>query len=91
MHEWRHRNRGANVMDAAKKSFDFFYSDEVIENLFSNIRGGIERECKRQEIPPSCSIESEQSVSLDDEELRKFLEEQKNCNTQNKTLPDLRT
>ncbi len=78
-------------MDAAKKSFDFFYSDEVIENIFSNIRGGIERECERQEIPPSCSIESEQSVSLDDEELRKFLEEQKNCNTQNKTLPDLRT
>ncbi len=68
-------------MDAAK-----FYSDEVVENLFSNIRSGVERECERQEVPPpSCSIESEQSVSLDDEELRKFLEEQKNCNTQNKT------
>ncbi len=76
MHEW-HRNRVANVMDTAKKSFDFFYSDEVIENLFSNIQGGVERECERQEVPPSCSIESEQSVSLDDEELRKLLEEKK--------------
>ncbi len=54
-------------MDATKKSFDSFFSDEVIENLFSNIRG---------EVSPSCSIESEQSVSLDDEELRKSLEEQ---------------
>ncbi len=36
MREW-HRNRVANVMDAAKKSFDFFNSDEVIENLFSNL------------------------------------------------------
>ncbi len=77
-------------MDVAKKSFNFFYSDEVIESLFSNIRGGVERECERQEVPPSCSIESEQSVNLDDEELWTFLEEQKNCNTQNKTLPDLR-
>ncbi len=59
------------------RSFQLFYSDEVIENLFSNIRGAVERECERQEVPPSCSIESEQSVSLDDEELRKFLEEQK--------------
>ncbi len=41
----------------------------------ANIRGGVERECERQEVPPSCSIESEQSVSLDAEELRKFLEE----------------
>ena len=57
------------------KVFQFF-SDEVIENLFSNIRGIVERECERQEVPPSCSIESEQSVSLDDEELRKSLEEQ---------------
>ncbi len=44
MCEW-HRNRVANVIDAAKKSFDSF-SDEVIENLFSNIRGGVERECE---------------------------------------------
>ncbi len=36
MRKWL-RNRVANVMDAAKKSFDFFYSDEVIENLFCNI------------------------------------------------------
>ncbi len=64
----------ANVMDAAKKSF----VDEVIKNLFSNIRGGVERQCKRQAVPPSCSIESEQSVSLDDEDLRKYLEEKKN-------------
>ncbi len=64
-------------MDAARKYFDFFYSDEVIENLFSNIQVGVERECERQEVPPSCSIESEQSVSLDDKELRKYLEEQK--------------
>ncbi len=76
MCEW-HRNRVANVMDTAKKSFDFFYSDGIIENLFSNIRGGVERECERQEVPPSCSIESEQSVSLDDEELWKFLEGRK--------------
>ena len=68
----------------------FFFSDEVIDNLFSNIRGGIERACERQEVLPS-STESEQSVSLDDEELWKFLEEQKNCNTQKKTLSDLRT
>ncbi len=46
-----------------------FFPDEVIGNLFFNIRGGVERECERQEAPPSCSIESEQSVSLDDEEL----------------------
>ena len=57
MRKWL-RNRVANVMDAAKKSFDFFYSDEVIENLFCNIWGGVERECERQEVPPSCSIES---------------------------------
>ncbi len=56
----------------------FFNSDEVIENIFSNIRGGVERECERQEVLPSCSIEGEQSVCLDDEELQKFLEEQKN-------------
>ncbi len=37
----------------------------MIEKIFSNIRGGVERECERQEVPPSCSIESEQSVSLD--------------------------
>ncbi len=78
-------------MDAGKKYFDSFYSDEVIENILANIRGGVERECERQEVPPSCSIESEQSVSLDKEELWKFLEEQKISNTQNKTLPDLRT
>ncbi len=47
---------------------------------FSNIRGGVERECERQEVLPSCRIESEQSVSLDDEELRKFLETQNNNN-----------
>ncbi len=73
------------------RSLSIIFSDEVIENLFSNIRGAVERECERQEVPPSCSIESEQSVSLDDDELRKFLEEQKNCNTQNKILPDLST
>ncbi len=72
------------------RSLSIFFSDEVIENIFSNNRGGVERECERQEVPPSCSIESEQSVSLDKEELWKFLEEQNNCNTQNKTLPDLR-
>ena len=32
----------------------------------------------RQEVPPSCSIESEQSVSLDDEELQKFFRREKN-------------
>ncbi len=57
VHEWR-RNRVANEMDAAKKSSDFF-SDGVIENLFSNIQAGVKRECKRQEVPPSCNIESE--------------------------------
>ncbi len=77
MCEW-HRNRVANVMDAVKKSFNFFYSDEVIENLFSNTQGGVERECERQEGPPSCSIESERSVGLDNEELWKFLESKKN-------------
>ncbi len=35
MHKW-HRNRVANVMDAAKKFSIFFYSDGVIENLFSS-------------------------------------------------------
>ena len=53
----------------------------MIENLFSNIQGGVEREYERQEVPQSCSFESEQSVSLEDEELRKFLEEQNNCDT----------
>ena len=62
--------------------FRFFNSDEVIENNI--FRGGVGRECERQEVPPSCS---EQSVSIEDEELRKFLEEQKNCKTQNKTHP----
>ncbi len=57
MRKW-HRNRVANVMDAAK-NLSIFYSDEVIESLFSNIRGGVERECVRQGVPPSCSIESE--------------------------------
>ncbi len=63
MDEW-HRNWGANLMDAAKKcfySFFFFFSDEVIEILFSNIWGGVERESERLEVPPSI-IESEQSV-----------------------------
>ncbi len=64
MCEW-HTNQVANVMDADKKSFDSFFSDEVIDNLFSDIR----RECERHD--------SEQSVSLDDEELQKFLEEKK--------------
>ncbi len=36
----------------------------------------MERECERQEVPPSCSIESEQSVSLDDGEIKKSLGEQ---------------
>ena len=87
MHEW-HRNRVTNVTVAAKKSFNSFFPDEVIENLFSNIRGVVERECERQEVLPS-SIDSEQSVSLDDEELRKFWEAQK-TSTQKKTLSDLR-
>ncbi len=38
---------------------------------------GVEREYERQGVPPSCSIESKQSVSLAEEELWKFLEEQK--------------
>ncbi len=65
------------------RSLSIFYSDA---NLFSNTQGGVEREFERQEVPPSCSIESEQSVSLDDGKLQKFLEEQNNC----KILPDLR-
>ncbi len=53
----------------------FLNSDEVFENIFSNIQGRVERECERQEVPPSYSIESEQSVSLDYEDVRKFSEE----------------
>ena len=72
MREW-HRNRVANVvMDAAEKSFDYFIPMKS-RKIF----------CDRQEVPPSYSIESEQLVSLDGEELRKFLEAEK--------LPDLRT
>ncbi len=52
-----------NLMDAEKKSFYLFiFPDEVIEYLFSNIWGGIERESDRLKVPPSWSIESEQSV-----------------------------
>ncbi len=54
----RHRNRVASVMDAAKKSFDSFFpffsfSDEVIDNLFSTIQDGVERERERQEVSSS--------------------------------------
>ncbi len=45
-------------MDAAKKWFDYFFSDKVIENLFSNIWGGVERESEKLEVPPSI-VESE--------------------------------
>ncbi len=91
MREW-HRNRVANVMDADKKSIDsFLFSDEVIDNFFSAIQGGLERECGEKTEGSSSSTDSEQSVSLNDEELWKFLEEQRNSNTQKKTLSDLTT
>ncbi len=74
------------------RSLSIFFSDEVIENLFSNIRGGVERECEGKKYRHFVALRvNNQSVSLDDEDLRKFIEEQKNYNTQNKTLPDLRT
>ncbi len=79
------------------RSLSIFFSDEVIENLFSNIRGGVERECEGKKYRHFVALilvalrVNNQSVSLDDEDLRKFIEEQKNYNTQNKTLPDLRT
>ncbi len=38
----------ANVMDAAKNLL--FPSDQVINNLFPNICGGVERECERQKV-----------------------------------------
>ena len=49
---------------------------------------GVDKECGKQIVS---SLESEQSVNLDDDELQSFLEQQKNCNTQKKTLSDLRT
>ncbi len=65
----------ANVLELTRSFLILFFSDEVIDNLFSNIQGGVERECERQEGPPS-STDSKQTVSLDDEQLWKFLEEQ---------------
>ncbi len=58
------------------RSFSILFSDAVIDNLFSNIQGEIERECERQEVPPS-STESEQSISFADDKLQKYLEKPK--------------
>ena len=78
----------ANEIDATQKTLSFF-SDEVLDILFSDIQSEVDKECEKQQIVSS--LESEQSVNLDDDELQSFLEQQKNCNTQKKTLPDLRT
>ena len=69
----------ANEMDAAQKSLSFF-SDEVLDTLFSGIQSGVDKECEKQQI--GSSLENEQSVNLDDDELPSFLEQQKNCTTQ---------
>ena len=66
----------ANEMDATQKSLPFF-SDEVLDILFSDIQSKEKnvKECEKQQIVSS--LESEQSVNLDDDELQSFLEQQK--------------
>ena len=49
-------------MDAASDLILSFFSVEVTENIFSNIWGGVETDCERQEVPLSRSSESEQFV-----------------------------
>ena len=72
-------------MDPTKKSSVSFFADEVFDNPFSSTHVGVQQDSEVQEIPSS-SIESEPTVILNDEELRQFLEQQKNCNTQKKNF-----
>ena len=69
----------ASEMDTAQKSLSFF-SDEVLDTLFSGIQSGVEKDYEKQQI--GSSLENKQSVNLDDDELQIFLEQQKNCTTQ---------
>ena len=78
----------ANEMDAAQKSLSF-YSGEVLDILFFDIQSRVDKECEKTQI--GSSLENEQSVNMGDDELQNFLEQQKNCNTQKKTLSDLKT
>ena len=57
-----------------------FFCDELLDILFSDIQSEVGKKCEKQQIVSS--LESEQSVNLDDDELQSFLEQQKNCNTQ---------
>ena len=59
----------ANEMDATQKSLSFF-SDNVLNILFSDIQSEVDKECEKEQI--GSSIESEQSVNLDDDELQIF-------------------
>ena len=69
----------ANEMDTAQKSLSFF-SDEVLDTLFSGIQSGVDKDFEKQQI--GSSLKNDQSVNLDDDELQSFLEQQKNCTTQ---------
>ena len=59
----------ANEMDAAQKSLSFF-SDEVLDTLFSGIQSGVDKDFEKQQI--GSSLENDQSVNLDDHELPSF-------------------
>ena len=67
-----------------------FFSNEIIEYLFSGLKNELEKE-QRQIEEQNDAKENEQSVNLDDEELEMFVEQQKNENTKKKTDSDLRT
>ena len=63
----------ANTMEAAQKSL-FFFSYEVLDILFSDIQSAVDKECEKQQI--GSSLENEQSIYFDDNELQIFLEQQ---------------
>ena len=71
----------ANEMCTAQMSF-YFFSDEVLDTFFSGIQSGVDKDCEKQ--PIGSSLENEQSVNLDNDELPSFLEQQKICTTQKK-------
>ena len=77
----------ANEMDTAQKSLSFF-SDEVLDTLFSGIQSGVEKVYEKQQI--GSSLENELSVNLDDDKLQIFLEQQKNCTTQKENALQLK-
>ncbi len=59
------------------------FSDEVIDDLFSNVRGVIKGNVKGKKYHHLVALR----VNNDDEELRKFLEEGKNKKTKKQKKP----